>query len=115
MKQGEIWQVSLDPTLGAEMKKTRPALIINDNAMGKLPLKVIVPITDWKEHYRIAPWMVKIEPRPDNGLVKTSSIDCFQIRSVSEERLINYLGAITTDEILQVQEGISKVIGMGKA
>jgi mRNA interferase MazF len=39
MRQGEIWLVSLDPTIGAEIKKTRPAIIVNDNALGKLPLK----------------------------------------------------------------------------
>jgi mRNA interferase MazF len=43
MKQGEIWQIVLDPAIGAEMKKTRPALLINDNALGKLPLKIIFP------------------------------------------------------------------------
>lgn len=55
MKQGEIWLVSLDPTLGAEIKKTRPAVIVNDNTLGKLPLKIIVPLTDWKDRYAIAP------------------------------------------------------------
>jgi mRNA interferase MazF len=48
MKQGEIWQIELDPAVGAEMKKVRPALIINTNSLGKLPLKIIAPITDWK-------------------------------------------------------------------
>jgi len=48
MKQGEIWLINLNPSIGAEIKKTRPALIVNDNSLGKLPLKVIVPITDWK-------------------------------------------------------------------
>jgi mRNA interferase MazF len=52
------------------MRKTRPALIVNDDALGRLPLKVIVPITDWKDHYSIVPWMVKIEPDIENGLVK---------------------------------------------
>ena len=79
MNQGEIWLVNLDPSIGAEMKKTRPAVVINDNAIGKLPLKIIVPITQWKEHYTVAPWMVNIEPSPQNGLAKSSSIDCFQI------------------------------------
>ena len=51
MNQGEIWLVDLEPTIGAEMNKIRPALIINDNEFGKLPLKVIVPITGWKEHW----------------------------------------------------------------
>lgn len=50
MKQGEIWSVNLDPTLGAEIRKTRPAIIVNDNAVGRLPLKIIVPLTDWKSH-----------------------------------------------------------------
>jgi mRNA interferase MazF len=103
--------INLDPTVGAEMKKTRPVLIINDDEIGKLPLKIIVPVTDWKDRYEIAPWMIKIVPNLRNGLAKDSSIDCFQIRSVAEERLIKCLGRITRDEILQVQEGITKVIG----
>jgi mRNA interferase MazF len=111
MKQSEIWLIDLDPTIGAEMRKTRPALIVNDDALGRLPLKIIVPITDWKDHYSVAPWMVKIEPTIDNGLVKTSSIDCFQIRSVSEKRLIKQLGKITIEELTKVQESINKVIG----
>lgn len=48
MKQGEIWLVSLDPTIGSEIRKTRPAIIVNDNTLGKLPLKIIVPLTDGK-------------------------------------------------------------------
>ena len=111
MKQGEIWLVTLDPVVGAEMKKTRPALIINDDALGKLPLKVIVPITGWKEQYGVALWMVKIEPTQENGLDKTSSLDCFQVRSVSQERLVERLGKITVNEINKVQDGIEKVLG----
>jgi mRNA interferase MazF len=70
MNQGEIWLVDLDPTVGAEMNKTRPALIINDNRVGKLPLKIIIPITGWKEYYSIAPWMIKIDPMQKMGLLK---------------------------------------------
>ena len=112
MNRGEIWLVNLDPTIGAEMNKTRPALIINDNRLGKLPLKVIVPITEWKNHYSIAPWMIKIEPNAENGLTKISSIDCFQIRSVSQNRLMEKIGEITFDEINKTQEGILKILGI---
>ena len=100
MKRGEIWLINLDPTIGAEIRKTRPAIIVNDDTIGKLPLKVIVPLTDWKEHYGIAPWMVKVEPDKKNNLEKTSSADCFQVRSVSEERFVRKIGAVQ-DEILQ--------------
>jgi mRNA interferase MazF len=112
MKQGEIWQINLDPTIGAEMKKTRPALIINVDAMGKLPLKIIAPITDWKEHYENCPWMVKIIPSEQNGLVKESSVDCFQIRCVSVERLTALVGSVEADIILQVQAAVNQVIGV---
>jgi len=114
MNQGEIWLIDLNPTIGAEMKKIRPAVIINDDQLGKLPLKIIVPITDWKERYDIAPWMIAINPSKQNGLSKKSSIDCFQIRSVSKDRLIKRIGNISFSEILQVQEGIIRVIGYDK-
>ena len=112
MNQGEIWLVDLEPTIGAEMNKTRPALIMNNNKLGKLPLKVIIPITGWKEHYSVAPWMIKIEPNQVNGLRKISSMDCFQIRSVSQERLVEKIGEITPDEIVKVQEGVLKILGI---
>jgi mRNA interferase MazF len=93
MKQSDIWLINLDPTIGAEIKKTRPAIIVNDDSLGKLPLKIIVPITDWKDRYEIAPWMIKIEPNKINGLAKDSSADCFQIRSISEDRFIKKTGS----------------------
>jgi len=114
MKQGEIWLIDLDPTIGAEMNKTRPAVIVSNDQLGKLPLKIIAPVTDWKEHYRVAPWMIAINPSSQNGLTKKSSIDCFQIRSVSKNRLIKKIENITFAELLLVQEGIIKVIGYDK-
>jgi mRNA interferase MazF len=82
--------------------------------LGRLPLIIIAPITDWKEHYSVAPWMIAINPSNQNGLIKKSSIDCFQIRSVSKNRLIKRIGNVTFSEILQIQEGIIKVIGYDK-
>jgi mRNA interferase MazF len=110
MNQGEIWQIGLDPTIGAEMKKSRPGLIINSNSLGKLPLKVIVPITDWKEHYGNYPWMIKIIPTEQNGLAKVSSIDCFQIRSVSVERFTVLIGSVDSEIIAKVRETVNLMI-----
>ena len=55
MTRGEIWLINLDPTLGAEIRKTRPAVIVSVDAVGVLPLRVVVSITSWKEHYVQAP------------------------------------------------------------
>jgi len=92
MRRGEVWLVNLDPAVGAEIQKTRPVVIISSDLMGKLPLRVVVPLTDWKEHYARAPWMLKVEPDQQNGIDKTSSIDCFQVRSISEQRFSRRLG-----------------------
>ncbi|GIV65215.1 MAG: hypothetical protein KatS3mg046_475 [Bellilinea sp.] len=46
MRRGEVWLVNLDPTLGAEMRKTRPAVIVSSDLVGILPLRIIVPLTD---------------------------------------------------------------------
>lgn len=112
MKQGEIWLINLDPTIGAEIKKTRPAIIVNDNALGKLPLNIIVPLIDWKDRFEIAPWMVKLEPAQDNGLTKTSSADCFQVRSVSHERIVKKIGCISFDIMEEIKVGLSNVLSI---
>jgi mRNA interferase MazF len=112
MKQGEVWLINLDPTVGAEIKKTRPAIIVNDNILGKLPLKIIVPLTDWKDRYDIAPWMVKISPDKDNKLSKASSADCFQIRSVAEERLVKRLGSVGVDTMHEIRNALACVLNI---
>lgn len=110
MKQSEIWLINLDPTTGAEIKKTRPAVVINDNSLGKLPLKIIVPISDWKEKYKIAPWMVYLKPDTTNNLTKESVADCFQIRSISEERFIKKIGRISSVNLEEIKIALSKVL-----
>jgi len=113
MKQGDIWLINLDPTVGAEIKKTRPAIIVNDNAVGKLPLKIIVPLTDWKNRYHIAPWMIKIMPDNKTQINKPSAADCFQVRSISEQRFIKKIGIIDMHTIEQIKNGLSKVLSIG--
>jgi mRNA interferase MazF len=112
MKQTEIWLIDLDPTVGSEIKKKRPAIIVNDDSLGKLPLKIIIPVTDWKVQYQIAPWMVKIEPNNQNGLSKTSAADCFQVRSLSEERLIKKLGNVDDNTMVDIKLSLSKVLSI---
>ncbi|MBI4631043.1 MAG: type II toxin-antitoxin system PemK/MazF family toxin [Chloroflexi bacterium] len=112
MQRGEIWLINLDPTVGAEIKKTRPAVIVNDDAIGRLPLRVIVPITDWKDRYALAPWMVKIEPDKENGLEKTSAIDTFQVRSVAQERFVKQIGKVSDDTLDKITRALAIVLSI---
>jgi len=112
MKQSELWLINLDPTVGSEIKKTRPAVFVNDDALGKLPLKIIVPFTDWKEHYAIAEWLVEIKNDQYNNLTKTSAADCFQMRSVSQDRFIRKIGNINTVQLMLIQNALSSVLSI---
>jgi len=110
MKRNEIWLINLDPTIGAELCKTRPAIIVNDDELGILPLKIIVPVTDWKDRYEDAIWMIKIEPDNKNNLHKTSSADCFQVRSLSKDRLIKRIGRINETVMKKISIALAKVL-----
>jgi len=112
MLKGEIWLINLDPTVEAEIQKTHPAMIVNEDAIGILPLRVIVPLTDWKERYAIAPWMVRIEPDATNGLSEPSAADAFQMRSVSQERFARRIGRISEAILQEVLKAIQVVIGV---
>ena len=110
MKQSEIWEINLSPTVGAEIKKKRPAVIINDDSIGVLPLRVIVPITQWKDKFSGAIWMIRIEPDSQNRLSKLSAIDTFQIRSISTARFIKKVGLISPDILSKIKTAVKAVI-----
>ena len=114
MKQGAIWLVNIDPTLGSEIKKSRPSLVLNVDELGRLPLRIIAPITDWKAQYANYPWMVEIAPMSSNFLRKRSAIDCFQIRSVSVQRLSVKIGTADTATVAAAIKATALVFGIDR-
>lgn len=110
MRRGEVWRINLDPTIGAEIRKTRPVIIVNDDEIGILPLKVVVPVTDWKDRFEEVVWMTKIEPSRENGLSKTSSADAFQVRSVSQERFVEKIGKISDENLEEITKALAVVL-----
>ena len=110
MKRGEIWLVNLDPTIGSEIRKTRPAVIVSSDLIGILPLKIIVPLTEWKERYATAPWMVRIDADKENCLSKTSAADGLQVRSVSQQRLVKKVGLLRSIQVAQIVQAVMNVL-----
>jgi len=110
MHRGEVWLINLDPTIGAEIQKIRPGVIVSSDAIGNLPLRVIVPLTDWKDRYQQAAWMVQISPDAENGLTKTSAADTFQIRSVSTSRFVRKIGKLSPIALNAIMEAIALVV-----
>jgi mRNA interferase MazF len=109
-KRGEIWLVNLDPTIGAEIKKTRPAIVISSDVIGKLPLKLVVPLTDWKSAFVSNLWHVCIEISQDNGLAKTSAADVLQMRSVDPQRFIQKIGVLSEADLIEVALAIALIV-----
>jgi len=112
MHRGDVWLINLDPTVGAEIKKTRPAVIVNDDAVGILPLRVIVPITEWKDRYAVAPWMVPLNPDAQNGLDKLSAADTFQVRSLSQSRFVQQLGRLSEITMVEISRALALVLAI---
>jgi mRNA interferase MazF len=109
-KRGEVWLVNFDPTLGSEIKKIRPAVVISSNAIGKLPIKLIAPVTDWKPYFAQNLWHVQIEPGVTNGLTKISTIDALQLRGMDIQRFIRKLGQVSEAKMSEVTMAIALVI-----
>ncbi|MDR1879308.1 MAG: type II toxin-antitoxin system PemK/MazF family toxin [Tannerellaceae bacterium] len=112
MNTKEIWLVNFNPTVGAEIQKKRPAIIVNDNGIGILPLRIMVPITDWNERYNSADWMVKITPDATNNLTKNSVADCFQVKSVSTDRFDRKIGEISSATYEKIKEALRNVLDL---
>ncbi len=96
LKQYEIVLVNLNPTIGSEIKKKRPSVIISPNEMNKhLRTIVIAPMTTSSKNY---PTRIKVN---HNG--KTGSIAIDQIRTIDKQRVIKTLGSISKSEIKELK------------
>jgi mRNA interferase MazF len=108
--RGQVWEVDLEPARGAEMKKLRPCVVVSADNIGILPLKVIVPITEWNEKFTPYPWFVKLEPNVQNGLDKLSAADAFQVKSLSTKRFVRQLGVLSEEEMNDIVSAVGIVI-----
>lgn len=109
-KRAEIWIVKPGITVGTEMKKSRPAVVISSNGVGKLPIKLIAPITDWKQNYDNNLWHIKLIPNKSNGLSKISAVDALQIRGVDKKRLTKKIGFLSAVEMQEIVTAVALVI-----
>lgn len=111
-KRGEVWLVDFDPSIGAEIRKIRPAVVISMDTIGRLPLRMVVPVTDWKPPYASMPWFVELPAASTNGLTKDSGADCFQTKSVSETRFVRLLGEVTAAQVDEIALAIGLCVGV---
>lgn len=110
--RGELWDIRFDPSVGSEIRKIRPAVVLNIDSAGRLPLKIVVPVTDWKPHYLGFFWMIHLVPDPGNGLSTESGADAFQLKSLSVDRFVSRLGVVSEDQLDRIAEAVAICIGL---
>lgn len=104
--RGEIYWIELDPTLGTEIKKTRPCLILSINAYNKkMPRVIIFPITSQIQN--IYPFEIRVEVNGKEGKVMTD-----QVRCVDKRRIKGRIGSLTSMKIQEVEESIKLCLGI---
>jgi mRNA interferase MazF len=110
-KRGEIYLVNFDPTVGSEIQKTRPALILqNDIANKHSPITIVAAITS-KFDDRLYPTEVLV-PSSNTGLSQDSVVLLNQIRSIDRTRLIRRLGVVSDEIMTAVDQAIQVSLGL---
>lgn len=108
-RRGEVWLVSLDPTVGHEIQKTRPAIVVTDDLYNEHNWVVLVmPLTsrDRAEYDQVL-----IDP-PEGGLTNRSVTLPDQLRAVDRQRLVKPLGVLSAWTMEQVDRSLHIVLGL---
>lgn len=111
IRRGDTYLVKLDPTVGSEITKTRPALIIQNDIGNKYsPLTIVAPITSKprKKRYPTEVWITARE----SGLKEDSIVLLNQIRTIDKSRLVKKLGVLSPTRMADVDVAIRISLGL---
>ena len=108
--RAEVWDVDFDPAIGAEIQKTRPAVVVSIDGIGRLPIKLVAPITGWKAEFSGKIWLVRVQPNRANGLTKVSAVDTLQVKSVDVQRFRKQRGRLTAALMEEIGAAIAAII-----
>lgn len=100
---GSIWLVNFDPSIGTEIRKTRPAIIVSGTLFNQRRKVTVLPITSSVPDSRLLPVVVPLEPDSSNGLNTDSFIVCIDPMTFDKQRLVKQLGLLNIDKVRQVQ------------
>jgi mRNA interferase MazF len=107
MKRGEIYYANLSPTVGSEIDKRRPVLVVSNDANNRAANTVtILPITS--NVTRVYPFEVLLNPE-DSGLSKPSKVQAQQVRTISKQRITSDAVGSWSEEIMQLVNAALKL------
>lgn len=112
-ERGDIYLINFDPAIGAEIRKTRPALVLqNDIANRFSPITIVAAITS-RVNEPLYPTEVLIGGK-EIGLTHDSVVLLNQIRSIDKKRLVKYLGAVGKETMNKVDHALEISLGMAE-
>jgi mRNA interferase MazF len=94
-----------------EQTKLRPAVVVSDPNVGRLPLRIVVPLTHWQPRYSTFVWFVFVPIAPENGLSVDSGADAFQVKSLALSRFRDNLGVLTATQMDDIAAAIALCVG----
>ena len=101
IEQYDIWLLNFDPSVGQEIRKTRPALVISNSYYNMASGTIfVVPLGSQKPKHSNSPFYIAVEKDEKNALKKTSYLNISQLRAVSKLRFVKKTGKVK-EEILQ--------------
>ncbi|PIG91796.1 type II toxin-antitoxin system PemK/MazF family toxin [Gloeocapsopsis sp. IPPAS B-1203] len=108
-RRGDIYWVAMEPTVGAEVQKTRSCLVIQNDTMNQYgQVTIVLPFRPGSKQ---APYAVNVEASLTNGLDKARFVDVGQIRAVSYQRMRNKVGVIEAHYWQQIRQALDIVLG----
>ena len=106
-ERGDIWWVVLDPTLGSEIRKTRPCVVISVKVLNeKRRTVIVVPLSSSPK--ASPPILIPVSCDGHPAVAVTD-----QIRAVAKERLRSRLGVVTSEEMAALEEGLRQIMQLG--
>ena len=118
ISRGDVWIVDFDPATGHEQQGARPAVVMSSSLMNTalIGLAIVIPGTTRARRDAAGqplPNHFVVEPSKGNGLHNPTFFMGEQIRSVSVERFINRIGALTPDELFQLEDITILLLDLG--
>ncbi|NET48274.1 MAG: type II toxin-antitoxin system PemK/MazF family toxin [Merismopedia sp. SIO2A8] len=103
----DTWLVDLNPTIGQEIRKTRPVVVVSANVFNPIALRIVIPVTTWQDKFAQRPFMVPLSANQTTGLNKQSAANVLQIRSLSTQRFSKKLGRISNETMQEILVGLA--------